>query len=343
MTWQGFRNDVGCIGKGPIALSTDFGRPASPTSHLSTTPIRYPLYRHPMRATSPRMYLIEVGFGSRLYDLLHTAIITSYEDGVFGIAKGAAYSSLLSFFPIMTTLATLLVQAQAEAVSRTVARLLFDVVPPGTEDTVRMLFIVHGQRPKSLLIGAGLLALWAGSGAMMSLMEGFRAVYRIPHGRSFLAERSMAMLLVFITALPVLGASALIVFGNRTQRAAIIWLGLEDNGLRGWVQLAGQALRLGVAVGAIVLVTGLLYYFGPNRKQAFNKVFPGAVLATVLWLLSTLAFGWYVSHVSSYNVLYGSVGAGLALLVWMYVLAVVTLIGCEYNAARERLLAGSST
>jgi membrane protein len=298
-----------------------------------------------MRATSPRMYLIEVGFGSRLWDLLHTAVVASIEDGLFGIAKGAAYSSLLSFFPIMTTLATLLVQARADAVSRTIVRLLFDVVPPGTEDTVRMLFIVQGARPKSLLIGAGLLAVWAGSGAVLSLMEGFRAVYRIPCGRSLLAERCMAMMLVFVTALPVLGASALIVFGNRVQRAAIAWLGLqsEQADLRGWVQLAGQALRLGVAIAAIVAVTALLYYFGPNRKQSFSNVYPGAVLATVLWLLSTLAFGWYVSHVSSYNVLYGSVGAGLALLVWMYVLAVVTLVGCEYNAARERLLPSSDT
>jgi len=295
-----------------------------------------------MRAISPKIYLSQVGLGSHLYDLLHTALAASFEDGLWGIAKGAAYSSLLSFFPILTTLATLLVQAQAEAVSRTIARLLFDVVPPGTEDTVRMLFIVNGQRPKSLLIGAGVLAVWAASGAMLSLMEGFRAVYRIPCGRSILKERSMAMLLVFVTALPVLGASALIVFGNRMQRAAIAWLGLDGTGLRGWVQLAGQVLRFGVAAGAIVMVTALLYYFGPNRRQVFSQVFPGAFLATVLWLLSTLAFGWYVSHVSSYNVLYGSVGAGLALLVWMYVLAVVTLIGCEYNAARERLLASPS-
>jgi membrane protein len=65
-------------------------------------------------------------------------------------------------------------------------------------------------------------------------------------------------------------------------------------------------------------------------------VFPGAMLATFLWLLATAAFAWYVRHVANYNVLYGSVGAGLALLVWMYVLAVINLFGCEFNAARER-------
>src|ERR1700677_3607610 len=124
-----------------------------------------------MTPTSPKLHLLQPGHWARLWPILHSATIGLYEDGCLSIAKGAAYSALLSFFPVLTTLATLLVQAKAEAVSRTVARLLYDVVPPGTEDVVRMLFIVHGERPKWLLIVAIVLALWAGSGAMMSLME----------------------------------------------------------------------------------------------------------------------------------------------------------------------------
>ena len=102
--------------------------------------------------------------------------------------------------------------------------------------------------------------------------------------------------------------------------------------------LAGQILRLVVAIGAVVLATALTYYWGPNRKQVLRKVFPGAILTTLLWLPSTLGFAWYVRHVANYNVLYGSVGAGLALLVWMYVLSVIMLLGCEFNAAREKEL-----
>lgn len=291
-------------------------------------------------ATTPKIYLMQAGGWERFWPLLRTASVGLLADGCFGIAKGAAYSALLSFFPVLTTIAALLVQAHAEAVSRTVARLLYDVVPPGTEDVVRALFIVHGERPTALLVGATILALWAGSGAMLSLMEGFRAVYKIPSGRPFLKERGMAMSLVLASALPVLGASALIVFGKRGESDLIQWLGLgsENVSLRGWVLLAGQALRFVLAIGAVVLVTTLVYYFGPNRRQKFFRVLPGAVLATILWLVATLGFGWYVSHVSHYNLLYGGVGAGLALLVWMYVLAVIILFGCEFNAARERLL-----
>jgi len=290
-----------------------------------------------MSTLTPKLYLFEPGYWARFWPLVRRASIGLYQHGCLGIAKGAAYSGLLSFFPLLTTLASILVQAKAEAVSRTVAHLLYDVVPPGTEDVVRTLFVVHGQRPHWLLVGATILAVLAASGSIMSLFEGFRAVYGIPEGRPFLKERGLAMLLVFVTAGPVLGASALMVSGGRGERWLIEWLGLMHGAeLRGWILLAGQALRLVLAFGAISLATALLYYMGPNRRQSFRQVFPGAMLATVLWLLATLGFSWYVRHVANYNVLYGSVGAGLALLVWMYVLAVVMLFGCEFNAVRER-------
>jgi membrane protein len=288
-----------------------------------------------------RIHLLQESNWVRLWQLLKLAAAGAYRHNCLSVAKGAAYSALLSFFPVITTVATLLVQARADSVSYIIASFLHQVVPPGTEDVVRDLFVVHGERPKWLLVVAVILAAWAASGAMISLMEGFDAIYQISTERSFLRQRAVAVLLVLITAVPVWTASALIVFGTRLERGAISWLRLLPEGadLSGWVLLTGQALRYGVSFGAVVLVTGLVYYFAPNRKQTLRMVFPGATLATLLWLVATAAFAWYVRHVANYNVLYGSVGAGLALLVWMYVLAVINLFGCEFNAVRERTLA----
>jgi membrane protein len=289
-----------------------------------------------MAGNSPKMYLTRAGPVERFWRLLRLAAVATYENNCLSIAKGAAYSALLAFFPVVTTLATLLVLAKADDVSRTIAGLLYEVVPPGTEEVVRTLFIVHGQRPRGLLLVATLLAAFAASGVMVSLMEGFQAIYRIPAGRSILRERAVALLLVLASAAPLLGASALIVFGTRVERIIAGWMGGAE--LKGWADLAADVLRYGTSFGSVVLVTLLMYYFGPNRKQEFRRVFPGAILATVLWLLTTIVFGWYVRNVADYNVLYGSVGAGLALLVWMYVLALIVLLGCAFNAARERLL-----
>ncbi|HEV8147698.1 MAG TPA: YihY/virulence factor BrkB family protein [Bryobacteraceae bacterium] len=298
-----------------------------------------------MQFRAPSFQLIQAGTASWIWRLLRSATVATYENGGLGTAKGVAYSGLLAFFPVLTTLAAVLVQARADDVARTIAALLYDVVPPGTEDVVRTLFVDHGSRPKYLLIVATLLSAWAASGAILSLMEAFRAVYHIPSGRGLWTDRGVAILLVFATAIPILGGSAAIVFGTRAEQTLMSWVGLMPEGaeFRGWVQLGGKALQLGLAFVTFVLVATLIFYFSPNRRQRLRYVFPGAVLATVLWMLATIVVGWWIRNIANYNVLYGSVGAGLALVVWMYVLAVVAVLGCEFNAARERLLRGPAS
>ena len=275
----------------------------------------------------------------RFWGLFRQACIAAFEDNCFGIAKGAAYSSLLAFFPVLASFAAIFASINASALARVFSRLLFQVIPPGTQDLVRAQFNARPQRSGWLILLAILLSIWAASGAMMTLMEGFQAAYRLPSGRSFIKQRGVAILLVFIAALPAVGSSALIVFGARTEQWLLTRLGLgpaED--LRESLVLLFGLLRYVVALAATVLVTGLMYYTGPNRSMKFRSVWPGAILATVLWLLATSVFALYVRHIANYNVVYGSIGAVIALLVWMYLLAVISLFGCEYNAVRERLV-----
>jgi membrane protein len=292
-----------------------------------------------MTSTPPSLYLERPGPVQRFWGLFRQACISTYEDNVFGVAKGAAYSSLLAFFPVLASLGAILASVNAGAVARVFARLLFQVIPPGTEELVRSRFTVRSQQSGWLILLATLLSVFAASGTMMTLMEGFQAAYRLPSGRPFLKQRGVAILLVFIAAVPAVGSSVLIVFGARIEQWMLASLGLApEEDLRTSVILAFGLLRYVVALGATVLVTGLMYYAGPNRPMKFSSVWPGAILATVLWGLATSVFGLYVRHIANYNVLYGSIGAVIALLVWMYVLAVISLLGCEYNSVLERLL-----
>jgi membrane protein len=275
----------------------------------------------------------------RFWWIFRRSCVSAYRDNVFGIAKGAAYSALLSFFPVLTTVTAILVQANAYTVSRSLAALVFQVVPPGTEEIVRWNFTERGARPISLLIGAGLLSIWAASGVMLSLMEGFRAAYRIPQGRSFLRQRGIAALLVFSVAVPVIVASGLLVFGTRIEGLVLRKIGVLEKGetLAGWIPLVAEISRTFVALAAIITGICMLYHMGPNPRRPLRSVWHGAILATLLWWITTTAFAWYVRNIANYNVLYGSVGAVIALLVWMYLLSVIALIGCEYNAQRDRL------
>jgi membrane protein len=285
---------------------------------------------------------VEVGMTPRLrrfWLLIKIAGASAYDHNFFESSKGVAYSALFSFFPVLTTVAALLVQLRAEDTARTISSFLYQVAPPGTEDVMRNLFVVHGQRPHYLLVIAVALSAWAASSAIVSLMGGFHLAYRIPSGRSFLHERVIAIGLVFASFVPVSLACALVIFGAWLERQLFFWLPWigRDAELNQWALVAGQIVGYAIAFCAFVFVTALLYYVGPNRKQSFEGVFPGAVLATSLWMAATAVVAWYFGHVTNYNVLYGSVGAGLALLLWMYVLGVIALFGCEFNAARDRI------
>ncbi len=268
--------------------------------------------------------------------LLRRSVLASFDDGCFSVAKGAAYSALLSFFPVLTSAATILVQTRADFVSRTLEDALSQIVPPGTEDLVVQQFRVTGARPFSLLVIAGLISLWAASGVIKSLIEGFQAAYRVPRNRGFFHQSGVAMALVLGSAIPLLCASALIFFGSQVERTVVDWMNVESLSLTWLWQWIGRIARYALSFATTVLVTSSLYYFGPYRRQRWQFIWPGAVVATVLWLIATSGFAWYARNIAHYNVMYGSVGAAIALLVWMYLMAIIALVGCEFNAEYER-------
>jgi membrane protein len=307
---------------------------------------------HPLKPSTGMPVIVEPRLVPRILWLIRRAFIAAQEDNCYAIAKGAAYSVLLSSFPVLTTVAAILVQVKAQSIAHLLSDFLTHIVPPGTEDLILSRFREQGARPVLLLISAIGVSLWAASGAMSSLMEGFQAAYRLPTGRPFFKQRAMAILLVLIVAIPSLLASVLILFGNRSEPAFMHFMGVgkNDQELRTPILILGHLIRYAIGFATTVLVTGLLYYFGPDHRPAevrasggspsrFWSVWPGAFLATTLWLLTTLGFGVYMRHLANYNFFYGSTATVIALLIWMYLLSVIALVGCEYNAERERMRA----
>ena len=273
--------------------------------------------------------------------LLRRTLVASIDDGLFAIAKGAAYSGLLSLFPVLTSAAAISVQMRADYVRQKIAAFLSQVLPPGTEDAVLQQFRYKGQRPAALIIAASMLSLWAASSVIKSLMDGFNAAYHVPRNRSMSSHIGVGIMLVFLIVIPRFGASSLILFGGTVEHGITRILKPDPvlNPLTGSFLLFSRAMRYLVAFSAAWSLTAILYYFGPYRRQRWRDIWPGAFLATVLWLLATLACSWYVRHITNYNLLYGSIGTGIALLIWMYLLAIIALFGCEFNAEAERMRA----
>lgn len=269
---------------------------------------------------------------ARYWASFRAALTGIYTHGALGYAKGAAYSALLAFFPVLTTVTTLLVQANAEAVSRRLESWLFQVAPPGTEPLIGNV-LARGTRPAAIPILAALIATWAASGVTISLLEAYQAAYRRKHTRGIVKQRLLAMALVLGSLLPVLLASLLILFGERAETWVLTRIGVLRAGeaLVGGVNLLAHAVRIALAFASIAAVTAVMYRFGPQAPRR-RHVWPGAVLATILWLLITGGFAWYVRNIANYNLLYGSIGAVMALLVWMYLLSLSAMVGCEFNA-----------
>jgi membrane protein len=123
----------------------------------------------------------------------------------------------------------------------------------------------------------------------------------------------MAMLLVLLSAFPVVIASAILV-------------------------RIPMPVTLTAALIAVTISNALLYRLGPDlpREQRLCSVWPGAIVATFLWMAATSGFLWYLRELASYNVVYGSLAAVIALMVWLYLLMAGVLVGCEYNAVRWR-------
>jgi membrane protein len=205
------------------------------------------------------------------------------------------------------------------------------ILPSDTMDILQSYLLSRRIHSGQVILSATSLSVFAGLGVMLSLMEGFRRAYRLPlDGWSFWGRRGRALLLVPIALIPLSLATLVIVFGRQIEAWMIDKAGHE---LRHIVLFSWRMLRWSIALVTSASVVTVLYHFGTKRKEHWLWVAPGAVTATILWFPATLAFGWYVTRIADYSMFYGSFGAGIATLVWLYITAFSVLIGAELNGA----------
>jgi membrane protein len=254
----------------------------------------------------------------------------AFQHDVFNTAKAAAYSGMLMLFPALLVLTTLLAQVQEGPTLMGEIRSLFEqFLPTDTLDMLQGYLLTRRVYSWQLMLSAAGLSLFAGLGTMLSLMEGFRRAYNLPDEAWGFGERRLrALLLVPIALVPLSVATLVVVFGHQIE----LWM-VENAGgeIRTIVLFFWRMVRWTVAVLSSVAVLSALYHFGTKRKEHWLWVAPGAVVGTFLWFPSTLAFGWYVTRVADYTMFYGSFGAGIATLVWLYIVAFSVLIGAELN------------
>jgi membrane protein len=246
------------------------------------------------------------------------------------LAQAIAFNMFLAFFPmLLLALGVLSSGSFFHNALRELPERLKVIVPPGSEDIVVQYFVRKSAHPwKWSLIGLG-GTLIAGSQVMAGFIEGFRVIEEDPFRLTYWRIQVRSLILLSLTIIPTLTFVTLTVFGRQ---------------MRGWLvhRLTDPALAnvlIFLAQVAIVfvlsmLVLVLLYRIGRPGHPGIMALFPGAAVATVLWWVTDVCFGFYVRKMP-YDAVYGGLAAAIGLILWMYLTAMVILLGAAFNVERS--------
>ena len=239
---------------------------------------------------------------------------------------------MVSLFPALIVAAAVISLLPDNTPLRFQLSTFFDrILPPDVSPLLQSYFVdsPHSPRSTHALIVAFLVSITGASSVLATLMEGVRRANELPIDCwSFLQRRIRAFLLVPLSLIPFVLASTLVVFGQFITQ----WLAVHIMpSARTPIYTVALLIRWVVALTGSTGIIGLIYHMGTPMQQSWKRVLPGAILSTMMWFPATVAFGLYVTRFANYSLVYGSLGAGIALLFWLYIISLTVLFGAEFN------------
>lgn len=269
----------------------------------------------------PRQWIADLG----------AAIRHAIDDNCFILAKAVSYSAVLALFPGLIVATNLLLRNNAQQTLDDLSLAMGAVLPPRVRVLLANYLAPADDHSSAVLLAAAAASVLFAADLVMCLMEGFRAAYRAPRRRTMLHDYGVAIALVFVSIGPLTLAHLALIL----SRQAVGWV-VPIGADSGAVTVGALAAWWIVALPTVMFMLSLLYYLGPHREQSWRGILPGAGLAAVLWAPATGLFTLYVQTIPRYGEFYGSVSAVIVLLIWTYLSSVIVLLGCEFNAVRER-------
>jgi membrane protein len=253
------------------------------------------------------------------------------EDGLFTIAAAMAYYFFLSLFPLVLFLLALVSLAPVEGLMDWLLARAALFVPGDAYALIEATIRGFLGQPRSGLVSLGaILALWTASSAFASVMDGLNRAYRVPEYRSWWRVRLQAMGLTIGLSVFLILTFVLTIFGG--QLAALIGRLVGPRG-----EFVALFVSWAVVIGAVTVVVASIDYACPATPPRWRWLTPGSLVFMLGFAAVSAAFSYYVQRFAAYDATYGSLGAVIVLLVWMYLLAVFLLLGGEVNALLEQM------
>ena len=254
------------------------------------------------------------------------------KDRVTSVAGGVTFFALLALFPAITALVSIYGRVADPATIADNLEMLNRFLPGSAIDLIAGQVTAIASAPKTALSIAGvvsiLAALWSANGGMKALIEALNVAWFETEKRSFIKLNlvSLAMTLgAIIGIIVLLGVIAIL--------PALLKIVFMGSGAETLMNL----LRWPLMVIVLILGLAVIYRFGPSKDDlAWQWISPGAVLATAGLLIASIGFSWYAANFANYNETYGSLGAGIAMMMWLWIAAIVVMTGAELNSEVER-------
>jgi membrane protein len=258
------------------------------------------------------------------------------DDNLTDWAAALTYYAVLSIFPALIVLVALVgLLGQYPQTTDAILNIIDKLGPSSAVDTFRgpIEGVVKSKGGAGALLGVGLaVAVWSASGYIGAFTRASNAIYEVQEERPFWKRRPLQLLITLIAVVLVaLLAIALVLTGD-LARAVGDQVGVGDTAVTAW-----SIAKWPVLLIVVMTITSGLYYMAPNVKQrGFRWITPGSVIAVMLWIIASAGFALYVSHFGSYNKTYGSLGAVIVFLVWLWITNIAILFGAEFNSELER-------
>ena len=263
-------------------------------------------------------------------ELVRRTVRETIDDDCPALAAQLSYYLCLAFFPALLFLLAVASFFSLHIVTDDVARAIGPFVSP------ELLALIQDQMRRLAdandggLATVGVLgALWGSSSALVAIVSSVNRAYDLPETRPWWRVRATAALLTVALAAIVIAAATLVMGGPALAGV----LGLDDTSI-GWTW-AWNLARWPMAFGLVALGVAVIYYYAPDADKDWLWVTPGAIVATILWLASSLAFKFYIGTFTDYEGSYGAVGGIIILLLWLYLSGLGILVGAELNAELE--------
>lgn len=248
-------------------------------------------------------------------------------DDIFNGAAALAFYLTLAIFPAVILTMAVIPYLPIEHVDQAIMNLLRQALPgEASEMFTGVVQDVTRQQSGGLLSFGIAASLWATSTGMYAIMQQLNTTYGVEEGRGFIKGRLVAIGLSLLFVMLVIGAFSLIVLGGATQAWVRSHLASSE-----WVLTFFVLLRWAIIAFGLLLAFATIYYFGPNLDQRFDFVSPGSVVGVMLLVAASLAFAWYVQNFGGYSATYGSIGAVIVLMMWLYISGIAILVGSEIN------------